>query len=99
MGICSHNNKTISSHNMALKQLRIRFQEKQKMVEKVPRTYEQMCLDKLKEIGIASSAEWSLAMGYSSSNGLAKIIRRIKERMPEKMIIHYDKKPRKYEAP
>ena len=96
MGNYSH--VDVSLKIMALKQLRSRFQEKQKMVEKVPRTYEQMCLDKLKEIGISSSAEWSVAMGYASPNGLAKIIRRIKERMPEKMIIHYDKKPRKYEA-
>lgn len=68
------------------------------MEEKVPRTYEQICLDKLKEIGISSVSEWSLAMGYASSNGLTKVIRRIKERMPEKIIIYYNKKPRQYEA-
>ena len=83
---------------MALKLFKTRIQEKIKMLEKSPRTYEQMCLDKLKEIGISSAAEWAMAMGYASPNGLAKIIRRIKERMPEKMIIHHDKKPRKYEA-
>jgi hypothetical protein len=68
------------------------------MVEEIPRTYEQMCLDKLKEIGISSVAEWSMAMGYKSSNGLSKIIKRIKKNMPEKLIIHYNKRPRRYEA-
>jgi hypothetical protein len=68
------------------------------MAEKVLKTYEQMCLDKLKEIGMASAARWSLAMGYESPNGLAKVIKRIKVEMPEKLNIHYDKKPRQYEA-
>jgi len=62
------------------------------------RTYEQICLDKLKEIGRSSVAEWSMAMGYNSSNGLIKVIKRIQKTMPEKLIIHYDKKPRRYEA-
>ncbi len=83
---------------MSLKQFRTRFQERSKMVEQIPRTYEQMCLEKLKEIGISSVAEWSMAMGYKSPNGLSKVIKRIKERMPEKLIIHTNKKPRKYEA-
>ncbi len=83
---------------MSLKQFRTRFQERLKMVEQIPRTYEEICLEKLKEIGISSVAEWSMAMGYKSPNGLSKIIRRIKESMPEKLIIHYDRKPRRYEA-
>ena len=83
---------------MSIKQLKLRFQEKLKMVGRIPRTYEQMCLDKLKEIGISSVSEWSIAMGYASPNGLTKVIRRIKESMPEKIIIHYNKKPRQYEA-
>ena len=68
------------------------------MVVKVLRTYEQICLDKLKEIGISSAAEWSLAMGYESTNGLVKVIKRIKSSMPDKLNVHYDKKPRQYEA-
>jgi hypothetical protein len=83
---------------MSLKQFRTRFQERLKMVEQIPRTYEQICLEKLKEIGISSAAEWSMAMGYKSPNGLAKVIKRIKQKMPEKMIVHQNKKPRKYEA-
>jgi hypothetical protein len=83
---------------MSLKQFRTKFQERLKTVEQVPRTYEQMCLEKLKEIGISSVAEWSFAMGYKSPNGLSKVIKRIKERMPEKLVIHYNKKPRRYEA-
>ena len=68
------------------------------MIEKVPKTYEQICLDKLEEIGIATSAEWSFAMGYESRNGLIKVIKRIKTTMPEKLIIYSNKKPRKYEV-
>ena len=83
---------------MTLKQFRIRFQERLKMIEKVTKTYEQMCLDKLKEIGISSGAEWSKSMGYDSPNGLAKVIKRIKQTMPEKLKIYYDKKPRRYKA-
>jgi hypothetical protein len=68
------------------------------MVEKILKTYEEMCLDKLKEIGTTSAAEWALAMGYQSPNGLAKVIKRIKVKTPEKLNIHYDKKPRLYQA-
>jgi len=67
-------------------------------LQKMYRTYEQMCLDKLKEIGRSSVAEWSIAMGYNSSNGLIKVIKRIQKIMPEKLIIHNDRKPRLYEA-
>ena len=83
---------------MSLKQFRTRFQERLKMVEQIPRTYEQICLEKLKEIGISSAAEWSMAMGYNSPNGLAKVIKRIKQKTPEKIKVHQNKKPRKYEA-
>ena len=62
------------------------------------RTYEQICLEKLKEIGKSSVAEWSMAMGYNSPNGLIKVIRRIQNTMPNKLKVYYDKKPRKYEA-
>ncbi|MFX1553238.1 MAG: hypothetical protein ACFFBV_04865 [Promethearchaeota archaeon] len=67
-------------------------------LQKVYRTYEQICLDKLKEIGISSAAAWSLAMGYGSPNGLCKVIKRIKNTMPGKLKVHYDRKPRQYEA-
>lgn len=68
------------------------------MVEKILKTYEDMCLDKLKEIGTTSAANWAIAMGYESPNGLAKVIKRIKIKTPEKLHIHNDKKPRLYEA-
>ena len=74
------------------------LQERLKTIEQIPRTYEQICLEKLKEIGISSAAEWSFAMGYKSPNGISKVIKRINEKMPEKLEIHYNKKPRKYEA-
>ncbi|MFX1329340.1 MAG: hypothetical protein ACFE91_14520 [Promethearchaeota archaeon] len=62
------------------------------------RTYEEICLEKLKEIGTSSLGEWSIAMGYASPNGLVKVVKRIKKTMPEKLIIYYNRKPRKYEA-
>ncbi|MFX0144299.1 MAG: hypothetical protein ACFE9C_09490 [Candidatus Hodarchaeota archaeon] len=68
------------------------------MIIQIPRTYEQICLEKLKEIGISSAAEWSMAMGYKSPNGLAKVIKRIKQKTPEKIKIHQNNKPRRYEA-
>ncbi|MFW9972026.1 MAG: hypothetical protein ACFFDF_17685 [Candidatus Odinarchaeota archaeon] len=83
---------------MSSKQYKAKIQEKLHMIEKIPRTYEQICLEKLKEIGISSVAEWSMAMGYQSPNALSKVIKRIKQKTPEKLIIHYDKKPRKYKA-
>ncbi len=62
------------------------------------RTFEQMCLDKLKEIGISSSAQWASAMGYETRNGLSRVIVRIKKNMPEKLRVYYNSKPRHYEA-
>lgn len=65
---------------------------------KVPRTYEQICLDKLKEIGRSTAREWCTAMGYHTPNSLAKVIRRIKAKSPEKLKIYGNRKPRLYEA-
>ncbi|MFX1502349.1 MAG: hypothetical protein ACFFDH_15420 [Promethearchaeota archaeon] len=67
-------------------------------LQKQYRTYEQMCLEKLKEIGNSTLAEWSMAMGYNSPNGLVKVIKRIKKTMPESLKVYYDRKPRQYEA-
>ena len=83
---------------MSLKQFRSRFQEKLKMIEKETRTYEQICLDKLKVLGLSTAAEWSTAMGYSNPNALSKVIRRINIKAPEKLKIYYDRRPRQYEA-
>jgi len=57
-----------------------------------------MCLDKLKQLGRSTAAEWSAAMGYTNSNALAKVIRRIKIKSPEKLKIFDGRKPRLYEA-
>ena len=83
---------------MSLKQFRSRFQEKLKMIERETRTYEQICLDKLKELGLSTAEEWSTAMGYSNPNALSKVIRRIKVKEPEKLKIYYERRPRQYEA-
>ena len=60
------------------------------------RTYEEICLAKLKEIGIATAKEWAIAMGYESHNALAKVIRRIINTTPERLIIMYERNPRQY---
>ena len=66
--------------------------------DEVFKTYELMCLDKLKEIGRSTAREWSFAMGYTHRSSLAKIIRRIKERYPEMLKIYDNSFPRLYEA-
>lgn len=62
------------------------------------RTFEIICLEKLKEIGRASASEWAEAMGYDFRASLNKIIRRIIENYPEKIRVYRERKPRKYEA-
>jgi len=57
-----------------------------------------MCLDKLKELGVSTASEWASAMGYETHNALAKVIRRIVNDMPDKIIVTYNKKPRYYRA-
>ena len=66
--------------------------------EEVFKTYELMCLDKLKEIGRTTAREWSFAMGYTHRSSLAKIIQRIKKRYPEMIKIYDNRFPRLYEA-
>ena len=76
-----------------------RDEEVLKLLKKVePRTYEEMCLEKLKEIGVATASEWARAMGYNTHNALAKVIKRIKEEYPDQLLIVYNKKPRRYKA-
>ena len=67
-------------------------------VNEVFKTYELMCLDKLKELGKSTAREWSFAMGYTHRSSLAKIIKRIKERYPDKLKIYDNRYPRLYEA-
>ena len=57
-----------------------------------------MCLDKLKELGVSTASEWASAMGYETHNALAKVIRRILNDMPEKILVNSNKKPRYYKA-
>ena len=83
---------------MSLKQIRYKLQERLKTIEKETRTYEQMCLEKLRELGKSTAAEWSAAMGYSNPNALSKVIRRIKIKAPERLKIYYNLRPRLYEA-
>ena len=64
----------------------------------IPRTYEQICLDKLKEMGRSTASEWANAMGYDTHNALAKVIKRIVNEMPEKLIVINSRKPRYYQA-
>ena len=66
--------------------------------EAVFKTYELICLDKLKEIGRSTARDWSLAMGYNHRSSLAKIIRRIIEKYPGTLKVYNDRYPRLYEA-
>ncbi len=66
--------------------------------EEVFKTYELMCLDKLKELGRSTAREWSFAMGYAHRSSLAKIIKRIEKRYPDKLKIYDNRFPRLYEA-
>ena len=66
--------------------------------EEVFKTYELICLDKLKEMGRTTARNWSFAMGYTHRSSLAKIIKRIKERYPDKLKIFDNRFPRVYEA-
>ena len=62
------------------------------------RTFEDICLETLKKFGPLSAKEWSFKMGYRYANGLEKVIKRIQRNTPDKIRIHMDQKPRKYEA-
>jgi uncharacterized protein YktB (UPF0637 family) len=57
-----------------------------------------MCLDKLKELGNSTASEWASAMGYETHNALAKVIRRIVNDMPDKIVVTYKGRPRHYRA-
>ena len=67
-------------------------------VNDVFKTYELICLDKLKELGRSTARDWSFAMGYTDRSSLAKIIKRIKERYPDKLKVYENRYPRLYEA-
>ena len=40
-------------------------------------TYEQMCLNKLEELGRSTLKEWATAMGCKSQNSMSKIVKRL----------------------
>lgn len=83
---------------MALEKLKFNVEVFIKPKKKVFRTYELICLEKLKELGICTAAKWSAAMGYNHRSSLAKIIKRIAIKYPDKLKIYYDRSPRQYEA-
>ena len=62
------------------------------------KTYEQMCLDKLRELGMATAREWAFAMGYKNPNALAKVIKRILRIMPDDLVVFDNRKPRLYQV-
>jgi len=83
---------------MSAKVVNVETQVAVMSAEPVFRTYEQICLDKLKEVGRSTAAQWAKAMGYTNPNSLRKVIRRILTHTPEKIEIHGNKIPRFYEA-
>lgn len=68
------------------------------MEQEEMRTFEQICLDRLKEIGRVSARKWAESMGYQNPNALTKVIRRILETMPDKIVVYNNHKPREYES-
>jgi hypothetical protein len=83
---------------MVVKVVNIETQVAVLSAEPVFRTYEQICLDKLKEIGRSTAAQWAFAMGYTNPNALRKVIRRITTNTPHKLKIYDVKIPRLYES-
>ncbi|MFX1352769.1 MAG: hypothetical protein ACFE8V_02695 [Promethearchaeota archaeon] len=83
---------------MALEKLKSSMDSLIKTKKVVFRTYELICLEKLKELGISTAAEWSAAMGYEHRSSLAKVIKRIKIKYPDKLKVYIDRTPRQYEA-
>lgn len=49
-------------------------------------------------MGRSTASEWANAMGYDTHNALAKVIKRIVNDMPEKLIVINSRKPRYYQA-
>lgn len=83
---------------MALEKIKSSMDSIIKPKKAVYRTYELMCLEKLKELGKSTAAQWSAAMGYEHRSSLAKVIKRIKMKYPDKLKVYYDRSPRQYEA-
>ena len=83
---------------MALEKIKSSMDSIIKPKKVVYRTYELMCLEKLKELGKSTAAQWSAAMGYEHRSSLAKVIKRIKMKYPDKLKVYYDRSPRQYEA-
>ncbi|MGB5911091.1 MAG: hypothetical protein WBH31_07865 [Promethearchaeia archaeon] len=83
---------------MALEKLKNSMDVLIKPKKKMFRTYELICLEKLKKLGICTAARWSAAMGYNHRSSLAKIIKRIEIKYPNKLKIYYNRSPRQYEA-
>ncbi|MHA1916181.1 MAG: hypothetical protein ACW986_17635 [Promethearchaeota archaeon] len=68
-------------------------------IQEYYRTWEEICLEKLSEIGRCSAAEWAAAMGYGENrNGVTTVIKRIRKNMPDRLKVYYEKRPRLYEA-
>ena len=70
---------------MVVKVVKVETQVAVMSAEPVFRTYEQICLDKLKKIGRSTAAQWAFAMGYTNPNALRKVIRRITTNTPLKI--------------
>lgn len=47
--------------------------------KKVFRTWDQMCLEKLKEIGKVSMMEWATAMDFKNPSSISRIARNLEE--------------------
>ena len=60
------------------------------------RTWEQMCLDKLREIGKASLTKWALAMDYEHSTSMSKSARNLERQGKIRVIYPKGERIKKY---
>ena len=63
------------------------------------KTYEQMCMDKLEEIGKSTLMKWAQAMGYTNQNSMSKIVKRLRDdliitRSKSKRLHYYEVTPK-----
>ncbi|MBA7479639.1 hypothetical protein ES707_15074 [subsurface metagenome] len=60
------------------------------------RTWEKICLDKLREIGKASLTKWALAMDYEHSTNISKTVRNLERQGKIRVILNKGGRIKKY---
>jgi len=60
------------------------------------RTWDKICLDKLREIGKASLTKWALAMDYKHSTNISKTVRNLERQGKIRFIYPKGERIKKY---